>query len=161
MGALVELALAIAAQYTLNRQLTSLRAESQHLVVSLTLFAAVCLIALTGVGFLLAALYAALLERYDVPEAAAIMGAALFVVAAAVVAISMARTRWRVAHSSVIPTLPARTVAQKEAEAVIDEFKKVLGSASPLAITAAVLGLAVGLAGAKIGQAVRANGARR
>jgi hypothetical protein len=161
MTALVELALAIAAQYTLNRQLVSLRAESQHLVISLIGFAAVCLIALTGVGFLLAALYTALLEHYSTPEAAAIMGTALFIIAGAVVALSVVRTRWRAKHSTAMPSLPAHTVAQKEAEAVIDEFKKVLGSASPLAITAAVVGLAVGLAGAKIGQAVRANGARR
>ncbi len=160
MTALVELALAIAAQYTLNRQLTSLRAESQNLLVFLTVFAAVCLVALTGVGFLLAALYAALLERYDVPEAAAIMGGSLFAIAVAVAAISMMRTRLRAARSTAVPTLPAQALAQKEAEAVLDEFKKVLGSASPMAIAAAVLGLAVGLAGARLGQAVRANGAR-
>jgi hypothetical protein len=160
MGTLVELALAAAAQYALNRQLASLRAESHHLVISLTVSAAVCVIALTGVGFLLAALYEELLEHYDTPEAAMIMGGVLLVIAAAVVAFSMVRVRWRAARNGAIPTLPARTVAQQEADAVIGEFKKVLGSASPLAITAAIVGLAVGLAGVKLGQAVRANGAR-
>jgi hypothetical protein len=160
MIALVELALAIAAQYTLNRQVASFRAESHHLVIWVTAAAAVSLIAMTGIGFMLAALYEALLEHYDTPEAAMIMGGVLLAIAAVVVVFSVLRARWRAAHSMAIPTLPARTVAEREAEAVIDEFKKVLGSASPLAITAAVAGLAIGLAGAKLGQAVRANGAR-
>jgi hypothetical protein len=160
MGTLVELALALAAQYTLNRQLASLRAESQSLIVSLTVFAVVCVTGVTGFGFLLVALYAELAEHYDTPEAALIMGGVLLVVAAAVIAVSMVRARRRAGQSTAIPTLPVHTVAHREADAVMDEFKKVLGSASPLAIAAAVVGLAVGLAGAKMGQAAFA-GARR
>jgi xanthosine utilization system XapX-like protein len=173
LTALVELGLSLAAQFAFNRQVASLRAESQGLVMSLTTFVALCLVAMTGVGFLLAALYAFLEARFSSPAAPAIMGGVLFVGAV----IAMAVVQWRTRRTAAaaknghraddreggIPLIAGRTLAQKDAEAVIDELKRLVGTASPLAIGAAVFGLAVGLAGSRISHAMRGggNGQRR
>jgi hypothetical protein len=107
------------------------------------------LVSATGVGFLVAGAYLALAERYGSPLAAAMVGAALCALAAAL-ALTLRRRPGRLparavggAGAGLVVAAPSRG----DAQITVDELWRTLESAGALTTAFFLAGLSAGLAG--------------
>lgn len=115
---------------------------------SLALSAAAALVFVTGVAFLVSAVYLALAQHYDTPTAAAIVGGALCSLAALIAGGMLLLRRGRRPTGLVqglLPVLAATPAMRRDSEEILLAFGRLVSTAAPATVAAALAGLLVGL----------------
>lgn len=126
-----------------------MRHEIARWAIQLAAAVAVCAIAATGAGFILAAAYLALSDSYSPPAAALLVGLGLMGFAATVVLIAAMPGRRRRPRTA-LPAPADHANAREDNDRVstpqtLDQLQVLLRDSPPLTVVAIVAGLIVGL----------------
>jgi len=143
MQTILRLGLALAGQ------VVGARMRSGPLIASLALSAAGGLVLLVGLGFLIAGGFLALARHYDTPLAAAIVGGGLCLLALVVFgSVALLRRRRRpppLTAQGLLPVLAAAPAMRGDTAEVLAAFGRLVATAAPATVAAALAGLLVGL----------------